>query len=163
MSSEVSQLGAGKTRKAALGNIILPFLANLKANLRLVIADMPGGKHPKTGEAPTRITGPTRGHMMQQCDGFIVLCRQDKPTVFEDWQTALREHGITSPVLAKVVSADYQAPRVFATKPSVNEQGFFTFAIDGLSREKSDEELIKALKPAFQELLAYILEKLNHE
>ena len=129
-------------------------LQTLKSNIQLTIADLPGGKHPNREKGqdfpPQRIPGPTRAEMMSQCDAFIVLCRKDKPNVFDDWMDALREYGLQDRVIAKVISDAPNSPPA-VSELATDENGLLTCEICGLGRENGGQ-LAVALKPTLKKL-----------
>ncbi|MBQ7176839.1 MAG: hypothetical protein IJS08_05420 [Victivallales bacterium] len=131
-------------------------LATMKTTMDLLFADMPGGKHPKEGEsfAPERIQQGNHA-MMEQCEYFIILCRKDKPHVFEAWREALREHGLADRVLAKIIT-DAPTADVRVSKLSKDEQGIFTCEIQGLHRSKPGDQIVDAMNNSLR-LLVYFL------
>ncbi|MBR4518375.1 MAG: hypothetical protein IKO65_05185 [Victivallales bacterium] len=122
-------------------------LKNEKSSLQLVIADLPGGNHKVT--PPQRIPV-SRAEMMRQCDAFIVLCRKDKPNVFDDWVGALKEYGLENRVIAKVTTDAPKGP-VAVSELAKTTDGLLTCEIQGLDREKGSQ-LIDVLKPTLEEL-----------
>ena len=108
----------------------------LGGSLDLVVADMPGGLHPKKGGEsfePRRIPSKTRAKMMAACDAFVVLCRADY--VLEGWRTALAEHGLEDRIAAVVTTAEPEGP--FACESmGFDECGVFHAGIRGLDRKK---------------------------
>lgn len=129
-------------------NQIAQHLQNLKTNIQLVIADLPGGNHKV--KPPQRIPDASRAEMMRQCDAFIVLCRKDKPNVFDDWVSALKEYGLGNRVIAKVTTDAPKGP-VAVSELAKTADGLLTCEIQGLDREKGSQ-LIDVLKPTLEEL-----------
>ncbi|MBR4518374.1 MAG: hypothetical protein IKO65_05180 [Victivallales bacterium] len=144
---------------------IVQDLQNLKSNLQFIIADLPGGKHPKPDGKwfpPERIPGANRAEMMRQCDAFILLCNTAKPTVFGDWMDALWNYDLADRVAAKVFSlplAKESDPVEVAEPLDDNKDGPLTCAIRGLYRVKTDTELIQALQPMLRSLGKRIIDR----
>lgn len=124
-------------------------IQNLKRNLNLTIVDFPGGKHPKPVDGkpaspPERIPSTARANMLNLCDGFIILSRQDKPESFQAWRRELEKHGIHKPILAHFISGAYDSPFQVTSLPS--QDGMFMGRIDGLRRENKISNNGKILK-----------------
>ena len=128
-------------------------LQNIKHNLQFVVADLPGGNHKAI--PPQRIPGPTRANIMRQCNALIVLCREDKPNVFEDWIVALKEYGLEHRVVAKIITRCPTAP-VAVSGITSESSGLLSCTVTGLDRTKTDDKLIDALQKTLQDLLEKI-------
>ena len=113
-------------------------LAILRTNLDLVVADLPGGRHPKDGEPPfepQRISGESRAGMFRQCDAFIVLCRKDRhDEILKGWLDALSRFGLQDRVVAVLDSSDPDSD--FSISPlDLDDAGILRGDIHGLARE----------------------------
>ncbi len=85
-------------------------LQSLRHNLPLVIADLPGGIHPKSpasGTIPQRIP-PGREVIMREIDVFVLLARSDRQETLAAWRTALAEHGLADRIGAELISDNPQ-------------------------------------------------------
>ena len=127
----------------------------------LLIADMPGGKFSKGEESftPDRIPNNTY-KMMEQCDYFVILCRKDKPNVFDDWKEALRKYNLDKRVIARFIT-DSPESEVRISALSKDEHGIFTCEIQGLDRIKKENQIIPAMKESLGELIEFLINT-NH-
>lgn len=133
-------------------------LAVLRQNQDFVIADMPGGMHPKPGDTFTAQRIPKGGHredMMRECDVFIVIHQHAKPEAYSAWVAELQEHGLAERIIAKIASKDHTRP--FAITPLERDpQGLFQCAMDGLDRSNSIEDLARAMAAELAPFIRYL-------
>lgn len=139
-------------------------LSALPKSLRLVVADMPGGIHPKTPEdltRPQRIP-PGREVMMHPVDGFLILGREENPGTFVEWRRELAKHGLESRIWGEIRSINHQTPL------SVDfelENNLITGTASGLDRENlstlSDRstEKLRALAPLLSKIRSQMIRK----
>ena len=136
-------------------------LGVLRTNLDLVIADLPGGRHPKEGEAyfePMRIPSETRATMFRQCDAFVLICRKDNhDVILNGWLEALGMFGLQDRVVAVLDSAEPETD--FSISPLVPDaDGVLRGDIRGLDREHPAGEtglkLVGAVRPLVRALAA---------
>lgn len=140
-------------------------LAVLRTNLDLVIADMPGGRHPmeediRKGNAfrPLRIPTGTRAAMMRQCDAFVVICREDRSDeIFEGWRESLAEHGLADRIVARIDSTDPDGAVRFSGF-SRDCDGVVHGCAFGLDRNKDAAEIGSALLLDAKPLLTRLVE-----
>ncbi len=123
-------------------------LGVLRTNLDLVIADLPGGRHPKDGEPyfePQRISGESRANMFRQCDAFVILCRKDRhDKILKGWIDALAEFGLQDRVVAVLDSSN--PDENFSISPLVlDDDGILGGDIHGLNRERPAGETGQSL------------------
>ena len=115
-------------------------LRALRTNLDMVIADLPGGRHPKIekGETfiPDRIPGESRADMFRRCDAFIVLCRKDRhDEILNGWVDALAKFGLQDRVAAILDSSDPES-EFSLPKLAPDGNGILYGEIHGLDRKK---------------------------
>ena len=136
-------------------------LGILRTNLDLVIADLPGGGHPKEGEPyfePKRISGESRANMFRQCDAFILICRKDRhDVILKGWIDALAKYGLQDRIWAILDSSEPNSE--FSVSPLVpNEAGIFCGDIRGLDRGhpagETGQKLVEAVRPLVRSLTA---------
>ena len=125
---------------------VVRVLSTLKQNQDIVIADMPGGRHPHKDQdedfPPQRIpTDGKRPEMMKACDAFIIIYRQDNPAAFDAWRAELSKHGLEKRVIAGIASNNPDAP-VRISKVTRDATGIFQAEIAGLARETDPNALI---------------------
>lgn len=136
-------------------------LGILRTNLDLVIADLPGGKHPKEGEPyfkPERITGESRADMFRQCDAFILICRHnDHDNILKGWLDALDRCGLKDRVIA-VLDSDEPEAEFSISIHMPDDDGIFRGDIHGLDRGhpagETSQKLIEATRPLVRALAA---------
>ena len=136
-------------------------LGVLRTNLDLVIADLPGGKHPRDGEPyfkPQRIPSASRANMFRQCDAFVLICRKDRhDAILKGWLDALAEFGLEDRVVAVLDSSDPDDD--FSISPRVaDSDGILRGDIRGLNREhpagKTGQSLAAPIRPLVRALAA---------
>ena len=130
-------------------------LCNLRQNLDLTLADMPGGRKRDDGTLD-RIPSPSRADMMAACDAFIILCRKDRADeIFCAWKTALAEWHLEDRIVAKLISAD--PDDAFSISPlEISGTGLFTASISGLDRKKEAGEVILKMETGLESLIRHI-------
>ena len=106
VDGEVRALRDGQKRDwtAALEQRVAKDLGNLKANLDIVVADLPGGKH---GHGLHERIPSGREVIMKKIDAFVLLGRADDSTIVSGWRAELRQHGLEGRVVAEIESADH--------------------------------------------------------
>ena len=136
-------------------------LGVLRTNLDLVIADLPGGRHPKEGEPyfePKRIPDDSRASMFRQCDAFILICRKDKhDEILKGWIDAFDKYGLQDRIMAVLDSSDPESD--FSIAPlSTDANGVLMGDVRGLDRKHSAGEtglkLVEAVRPLVRSLAA---------
>lgn len=136
-------------------------LGILRTNLDLVIADLPGGLHPKEGEPffePKRIPGESRADMFRQCDALVLICRKDKhDVILKGWLDALDDFGLKDRVVAVLDSSEPEADfSISHLEPDAD--GVFHGDIRGLDREHPAGEtglkLVASVRPLVRALAA---------
>ena len=148
-----------------LENMARKDLLLLRSRLDLLIADMPGGKHPKDPaerDKAERIPGAGRARMFDVCDYFIILCRNGEDYIFKAWVEALHSYGLENRILARFNT--YVSPkgqRVFRMTPiHRGTKGFFESDIWNLDREENEpEQIIQAMTDAGKALFNFLVEK----
>lgn len=125
-------------------------LEESKRNLSMVVADLPGGLHPKTGD-PRRIPD-GREVIMCQVDAFIILSRADNPAIAEGWRKALAEHGLDSMIIAELESAEPDSEPSMEIK---NEDGLLRGRVSGLDRSRPMEDIRRGIEVGAGELLRH--------
>ena len=136
-------------------------LGILRTNLDLVIADLPGGRHPKEGETyfePQRISGESRASMFRQCDAFVLLCRKDRhDEILKGWLDALARFGLQDRLVAVLDSSDPDA--AFSISPLVPDSaGILCGDVRGLDRKhpagETGRDLAGPVRPLVRDLAA---------
>lgn len=137
-------------------------LGVLRTNLDLVIADLPGGRHPKKekGESfePQRISGESRADMFRQCDAFVLLCRKDRhDEILQGWLDALARFGLEDRLAAVIDSSDPDGA-FHASSLAPDEDGILRGEIRGLDRKHPAGEtglaLAASIRPLVRDLAA---------
>lgn len=137
-------------------------LGILRTNLDLVIADLPGGRHPdeEKGESfePERISGESRANMFRQCDAFVLICRKDKhDTILKGWFDALDKFGLQNRVVAVLDSSEPEAD-FYISPLEPDADGILRGDIRGLDREhpagETGQKLAEAARPLVRALAA---------
>ena len=136
-------------------------LGVLRTNLDMVIADLPGGRHPKAekGESfePERIPGESRANMFRQCDAFVLICRKDRhDEILSGWLDALARFGLQDRVVAILDSSEPDSGfSMSALVPDAN--GIFCGDVRGLDRRHPAGEtglsLVGPIRPLVQSLV----------
>lgn len=128
-------------------------LRRLRKFFDVAIADLPGGDHSKS--PPERVPR-HREVILQEVDAFILLERADRPTIAE-WESELRNHGLSERIVAKLKSTDPQA------EPSISirrdETGVWQGEVSGLDRKKRPEHLLQGLTSGFDLLWPSLRER----
>ena len=136
-------------------------LGNLRTNLDLVIADLPGGRHPKDDEPyfePQRIADKSRAAMFQQCDAFVLICRKDDhDKIQRGWLEALARFGLQDRLVAVLDSFDHEADFcISALAPDAD--GILRGNICGLDRKhpagETGRDLAGPVRPLVRALAA---------
>ena len=136
-------------------------LGILRTNLDLVIADLPGGRHPKDGEPyfePQRIADESRATMFRQCDAFVLLCRKDKHgEILKGWLDALSRFGLQDRLVAVLDSSEPDAPFSISAL-SADSDGILRGDIRGLDRGhpagETGQALVEPVRPLVRALAA---------
>lgn len=82
-------------------------LSNLRSNIELTIADLPGGNH--RTQPPQRVP-PGREVILREVDAFILLGRTGEPHIIQAWREELRAHHLEDRVIAEVDSCSPDKP-----------------------------------------------------
>jgi hypothetical protein len=137
------------------------FLEHDRSRFDLLVADMPGGKHCEEKNIHERIPAPSRADMMAPCDAFIVLCRKDKPGVFEGWRKALGKYSLADRIIAKIFT---DAPDASLTVSPMrrDESGLFTCTIQGLNRRKTTAQMTLAMTDALSDFCHFLADLPRH-
>lgn len=133
-------------------------LGVLRKNLDLVLADLPGGRHPKDGEnfTPMRIPSETRAEMFKECDCFILLCRKDKKEIiFNGWYDALSEYNLQDRIICVIDSSNPSADFEISDFQQ-NDQGVFTCSMQGLDRKQGSGVIGGIIAEKATKLIQYL-------
>ena len=137
-------------------------LGVLRTNLDMVIADLPGGRHPKPGKGesfePERIPGESRADMFRQCDAFVLICRKDRhDEIRKGWLDALAKFGLQDRVVAVLDSSEPDAGFSMSAL-ALDADGVLFGEVRGLDRRHSAGEtgqsLVAPIRPLVQALAA---------
>ncbi len=132
----------------ALEKRVVQTISNLKENLDVVLADLPGGHHPnrQKGETflPQRIPGESRAEMLKACDAYVVISRKDQPHVFDAWRRELAHWNLENRIVGHFLSAEYDCPFSMNLVTQRND-GIFQAEINGLNRTNSIAENAQAM------------------
>ena len=133
-------------------------LAWLKQNQDIIIADMPGGRHPHDGQdfPPERIPKKgKRAEMMKACDAFIIIYRLDKPESLDGWKEALAEYSLEGRIVAEFVSCDPKPPFEIS-KFGRDENGIFKAEIKGLDRTVNTNDIVREMVDKIDGFVRYV-------
>ncbi|MBQ9776447.1 MAG: hypothetical protein IJW17_10490 [Lentisphaeria bacterium] len=139
-----------------LEDMVREELSHLRSRMDLLIADMPGGKHPKD-PAPKaeRIPGKGRGEMFAECDGFIILCRSGGDHIFNAWKNALKEYGLEGKIIGRFNTYLKDGEGFFMTEVT-NQEGLFTADLYNLKRDIPSKEIIPVMAEKCRFLTKYL-------
>ena len=131
----------------------------IKTRLDLLIADMPGGKHPKDPaerDKAERIPGDARAGMFRACDGFIVLCRDGEDRIFDEWRKALAARGLDGRILARFDTYLTGGEKHFSMTPvRRGADGLFRSEIRDLDRSVKSEQIIPVMTESSREFIRF--------
>lgn len=140
-----------------LENMAKEELSHLRSRMDLLIADMPGGKHPKDPEQKAeRIPDKERGGMFAECDGFIILCRGGEDYIFNAWSNALKEYGLETKIIGRF-NTFLKEEAGFSMTQITTQNGLFTADLYNLKREILSQEIIPAMTEKCQKVTEYLL------
>ena len=132
-------------------------LLHLRFRMDLLIADMPGGKHPKDlAQKAERIPDKERGGMFAECDGFIILCRNGEDYIFSAWENALKEHGLERKIIARF-NTFLKKGEGFSMTEVTCRSGIFTADLYNLERKILFSEIISAMPEKSLPLIDFLL------
>lgn len=124
----------------------------IKSNLNFIIADLPGGRHKEEENIHERIPDSERAEMLKNCDGFIIIGRQDKPELIDDWINALQQYNLQDRVIAHILSGKPEnAPS--AKNVFFDENNIFHASVYGLDRKNKIEDIAVSLKNPFKSFI----------
>lgn len=132
-------------------------LSVLRKNLDLVLADLPGGRHPKPEDTflPQRIPSATRVEMFKECNYFILICRKDKKEIiYKGWYDALAEHGLQDRILCVIESSSPEA-QFDVTNLHQDSNGTFICKMQGLDRKQGFGTIGNKIVEKAGEILKY--------
>ncbi len=140
---------------AELEGLVAAQLQSLKRNLPVVVADLPGGKHPKHGEGFSVERIPSgREVVMREVDLFIILGRRDHPDIVGKWREELARHGLANRIIAELESDDHKA------KPELSlAQGdglTIKGRISGLDRATDPAKILDGIRSSCGEIVRHI-------
>ena len=143
-----------------LENKVATDLHTMRTRLDILIADMPGGRHPKGGETweAQRIPEANRAAMMGECDAYIVLCRGGEDRIFQEWKNALQKYGLEDRIIARFNTylTPQEAKNFTMSEVSHNAEGVYCADIYNLDRTVSQEMIIKSMTESCRVLMEYI-------
>lgn len=132
-------------------------LSVLRKNLDLVLADLPGGRHPKPEDTflPQRIPSATRVEMFKECNYFILICRKDKKEIiYKGWYDALAEHGLQDRILC-VIESSLPEAQFDVTNLHQDSNGTFICKMQGLDRKQGFGTIGNKIVEKVGEILKY--------
>lgn len=162
--SEAAQLREeSKTKwKTELEQKVTDNLNIMRTTLDVIIADMPGGKHPKKNEdfIPERITGASRAKMIAACDAYIILCRGGSDQIFEAWKNELQQYNLDDRILARFNTylSESEEERIFSISDFTrqDENGLFHTEINNLQRGIAEEQTVHYIAKSCHDMMDYI-------
>lgn len=133
----------------------------LKRNLHVVVADLPGGKHPKHPEDPSKPERIPDGRevMMREVDAFIVLGRGGRPEIIPAWRKELARHQLEGRIWVECESREPDQAFHLALQ---SKDGLLTGECHGLDRRKIPDSLCglqsegSSLAPLFARIEEYL-------
>ena len=140
-----------------LENIAKEELSHLRSRMDLLIADMPGGKHPKDPtQKAARIPDKERGGMFAECDSFIILCRNGEDYIFNAWKNALKKYGLEGKIIGRFNTFREEGEGFFMTRITT-QAGLFTADLHNLERDILSSEIIPAMPEKSLTLIEFLL------
>ena len=140
---------------------VIKDLAVMRTRLDILIADMPGGLHPKEEDKsflPQRIPGHSRGMMMSACDAYIVLCKGGDDRIFNAWKAALKEYELDGRILARFNTfLAKERPMQFSMTDVYFADSLYHAEIYNLERKINKQEIIQCMMKASKQLINHIL------
>ena len=121
----------------ALEERVASELRNLKQNIDLVLADLPGGNH--KADPPKRVPE-GREVILREVDAFIILGREGKPNIIPEWRKELKKHGLEGRIIAEIQSAKPDLPLTLSLE---QRDGLLVGTATGLDRS---QDLFKCVR-----------------
>lgn len=129
-------------------------LANVRDSFAdVIVADLPGGYHPKDGSAPQRIPAGRRERLFHEVDEFILVGRTREHIM--SWYEELSRLGLSDRILATLLSEDPTAPPGITWSSSGDRP--WDGCVRGLDRQRAPAELLEGLRTPLGDLVQWAL------
>lgn len=135
----------------------------IRTNINLLIADMPGGKHPKDPaerDKAERIPCSTRATMFEKCDYFIILCKNKDDYIYNAWRHALAQYGLANRIIARFNTflSSESIDHFSMTEVCRNKEGIFESDLCNLDRKIPPQIIIPQMAKASESFRNFLFQ-----